>query len=40
MAGMLFAPLDWTPLTSVTEVLLLGLLGIVAMTAHILVNRA
>lgn len=40
VAGLLFAPLDWTPLNSVTEVLLLGLLGIVAMTAHILVNRA
>lgn len=40
LAGLFFAPLNWTPLTSVTEVLLLGLLGIVAMTAHILVNRA
>jgi len=40
LAGLVFAPFDWTPLTSITEILLLGLLGIVAMSAHMLVNRA
>lgn len=40
LAGLAFAPFDWTPLTSITEILLLGLLGIVAMSAHMLVNRA
>ncbi|MBX9467961.1 DMT family transporter [Rhizobium sp. WL3] len=40
LAGLVFAPFDWTPLTSMTEILLLGLLGVVAMGAHMLVNRA
>lgn len=40
LAGLVFAPFDWTPLTSVSEVALLGLLGVVAMGAHMLVNRA
>jgi drug/metabolite transporter (DMT)-like permease len=40
VAGLIAAPFDWSPLTSGTEVLLLGLLGIVAMSAHMLVNRA
>ncbi|QLF71515.1 DMT family transporter (plasmid) [Peteryoungia desertarenae] len=40
IAGLVFAPFDWTPLTTVTDVLMLGLLGIVAMSAHMLVNRA
>lgn len=40
LAGLAFAPFDWTPLTSITEILQLGLLGIVAMSAHMLVNRA
>ncbi len=40
LAGLAFAPFDWTPLMSITEILLLGLLGIVAMSAHMLVNRA
>lgn len=40
IVGLVAAPFGWTPLTSVSEVLLLGLLGIVAMSAHMLVNRA
>jgi drug/metabolite transporter (DMT)-like permease len=40
LAGLVFAPFDWTPLSSVTEVLALSLLGVVAMSAHMLVNRA
>ncbi|WP_205910461.1 DMT family transporter [Rhizobium sp. FY34] len=40
LAGLFIAPFDWAPLTSVTEGLLLCLLGIVAMGAHMLVNRA
>lgn len=40
IVGLVAAPFGWTPLTSVNEVLLLGLLGIVAMSAHMLVNRA
>lgn len=40
LAGLVFAPFDWTPLTSATELFLLGLLGVVAMSAHMLVNRA
>lgn len=39
-AGLVFAPFDWAPIGSMTELLLLGLLGIVAMSAHMLVNRA
>ncbi|WP_235916836.1 MULTISPECIES: DMT family transporter [Alphaproteobacteria] len=40
LAGLVFAPFDWTPLTSMSEAALLGLLGVVAMGAHMLVNRA
>ncbi|MBC2775055.1 DMT family transporter [Rhizobium sp. AQ_MP] len=40
IVGLFVAPFGWTPLTSVSEMMLLGLLGIVAMSAHILVNRA
>lgn len=40
IVGLVAAPFGWTPITSVSEVLLLGLLGIVAMSAHMLVNRA
>lgn len=40
IAGLVFAPFDWTPLTSANELFLLCLLGIVAMAAHMLVNRA
>ena len=40
VVGLLAAPFGWAPLTSVSEVLLLGLLGIIAMGAHMLVNRA
>lgn len=39
-AGLVFAPFDWAPIGSTTELLLLCLLGIVAMSAHMLVNRA
>lgn len=40
LAGLLFAPWDWKPLTSAPEIGLLCLLGAVAMGAHMLVNRA
>jgi len=40
LAGLVFAPFDWTPIQSQTDLLLLGLLGVVAMSAHMLVNRA
>lgn len=40
VAGLFIASFDWAPLKSLTEGMLLGLLGIVAMCAHILVNRA
>lgn len=40
VVGLIAAPFGWTPITSVNEILLLGLLGIVAMSAHMLVNRA
>jgi drug/metabolite transporter (DMT)-like permease len=39
LAGLLWAPFDWTPLTPL-DTALLGLLGVVAMLAHVLVNRA
>ncbi|MBB4184514.1 DMT family transporter [Sinorhizobium terangae] len=39
VAGLVWAPLDWTPLNSL-DTALLGLLGVVAMLAHVLVNRA
>ncbi len=40
IAGLIFAPFDWSPIQSQTDLLLLGLLGVVAMSAHMLVNRA
>ena len=40
LAGLLFAPTDWSPIASTRDLLLLALLGIVAMAAHMLVNRA
>ncbi|MEJ5083193.1 DMT family transporter [Ochrobactrum sp. MYb379] len=40
IAGVIFAPLDWRPLGAPTEIALMLLLGIVAMAAHMLVNRA
>ncbi|WP_245571173.1 DMT family transporter [Neorhizobium alkalisoli] len=40
LAGLVAAPLDWSPIASSTDLVLLGLLGIVAMAAHMLVNRA
>lgn len=40
LAGLFTAPFDWQPLQSPVDGLLLGLLGIVAMCAHMLVNRA
>jgi drug/metabolite transporter (DMT)-like permease len=40
LAGLAFVPFDWAPITSSRDLLLLGLLGIVAMSAHMLVNRA
>jgi len=40
IAGLAFAPTDWAPIASSADLLLLGLLGIVAMAAHMLVNRA
>ncbi|KAA9370257.1 DMT family transporter [Ochrobactrum quorumnocens] len=40
IAGVIFAPLDWRPLGAPAEIALMLLLGIVAMAAHMLVNRA
>ena len=40
LAGLAFAPFDWSPIASTRDFGLLALLGIVAMTAHVLVNRA
>lgn len=40
LAGLVFAPFEWAPLTSAGEFGLLCLLGVVAMGAHMLVNRA
>jgi drug/metabolite transporter (DMT)-like permease len=40
LAGLVFAPFDWAPIQSGFDLGLLGLLGIVAMAAHMLVNRA
>ena len=40
LVGLVLAPFDWQPITSVGEGLLLCLLGVVAMAAHMLVNRA
>lgn len=40
LAGLIFAPFDWAPISSGLDLALLGLLGIVAMAAHMLVNRA
>ncbi|APG88779.1 permease (plasmid) [Sinorhizobium americanum CCGM7] len=39
LAGLLWAPFDWTPLKPL-DTALLCLLGVVAMIAHVLVNRA
>lgn len=39
-AGLVFAPFDWQPLGPPLEIGLLLLLGVVAMGAHMLVNRA
>lgn len=40
IAGVIFAPFDWRPLGASTDIALMLLLGIVATTAHMLVNRA
>jgi drug/metabolite transporter (DMT)-like permease len=40
LAGLFFVPFDWAPIQSAFDLSLLGLLGIVAMAAHMLVNRA
>ncbi len=40
LAGVAFAPTDWSPLASWGEAAMLCLLGVVAMVAHLLVNRA
>lgn len=40
LVGLAFAPFDWSPIQSGFDLGLLGLLGIVAMAAHMLVNRA
>jgi drug/metabolite transporter (DMT)-like permease len=40
LAGLVFAPFDWTPISSGLDLGLLALLGIVSMSAHTLVNRA
>lgn len=39
-AGLVLAPHDWAPISSGLDLALLALLGIVAMAAHMLVNRA
>ncbi|OHV79821.1 DMT family transporter [Ensifer sp. LCM 4579] len=39
IAGVIWAPFDWTPLKPL-DAALLGLLGVIAMLAHVLVNRA
>ncbi|MEP7452833.1 DMT family transporter [Phyllobacterium sp. SB3] len=39
LAGLVWIGFEWTPVT-MRDLLLLGLLGIVAMLAHVLVNRA
>jgi len=39
LAGLFWAPFDWTPLRPL-DTALLALLGVVAMIAHVLVNRA
>ncbi|MGE6739565.1 DMT family transporter [Allorhizobium pseudoryzae] len=40
IAGLFIAPFDWLPIQSTAQLMLLGLLGVVAMGAHMLVNRA
>jgi drug/metabolite transporter (DMT)-like permease len=40
LAGLAFAPFGWSPIQSGLDLGLLALLGIVAMAAHMLVNRA
>lgn len=39
-AGLVASFYDWKPLASTTDLMLIMLLGVVAMSAHILVNRA
>lgn len=39
-AAVCFAPFDWEPVKSTLDLGMLLLLGVVAMTAHVLVNRA
>ncbi|MDO5642096.1 MAG: DMT family transporter [Paracoccus sp. (in: a-proteobacteria)] len=40
IAGLVLAPFDWQPVKSGLDLGLLALLGVVAMTAHVLVTRA
>lgn len=40
IAGLFVAPFDWSPVASARDLLLLFLLGVVSMTAHMMVNRA
>lgn len=40
IAGLFVAPFDWSPVASGRDLLLLFLLGVVSMTAHMMVNRA
>lgn len=40
VVGAFLAPFDWKPIEKVSDLALLSLLGIVAMCAHVLVNRA
>ncbi|MBC8718347.1 DMT family transporter [Ochrobactrum sp. Marseille-Q0166] len=40
IAGLVFAPFDWRPMGGSTEFVLMLLLGVVSMSAHMLVNRS
>ncbi|TPF77186.1 DMT family transporter [Brucella gallinifaecis] len=40
IAGLIFAPFDWRPMGAAADLFLMLLLGIVAMAAHMLVNRS
>lgn len=40
LAGAATAPFTWLPIASTGDLILLGLLGIVSMTAHMMVNRS
>lgn len=40
IGGLVLVPFDWAPIASATDLGLLALLGLVAMAAHMLVNRA